>query len=250
MRLQTEEDDDVGTDGADQEGTAAETRATKGFSFDDMRLGVGDRLQVECPVATGGHRSFVRVVGYMQDTSLIVTTPTAGGKRIGLVEGDLLVVRVFSRQSAFAFRAHVLRVCRLPFEYLHLSFPTLIQGSIIRKATRVRTQLPADTGPEAAGAETVPGVLLNMSATGVLLHTKTALGDKGAAVVLRFTLKLHDVDNELTVVAEIRNVEQAIDADGIEYYYGLDFRDNVPRTRMLIRSFVYQTIIEQPRHVI
>jgi len=238
MRLQTEEED-VGTDGT-----------AKGFSFDDMRLGVGDRLQVECPVATGGQRTFVRVVGYMPESSLLVTIPSAAGQRISLVEGDLLIVRVFSRQNAFAFRSHVLRVCRLPFDYLHLSFPTTIQGSIIRKAARVQTELPAEAGADAGRAAAVPGVLLNMSASGALLHSRHSLGDKGAIIRLRFTLRLHDVNNELVTLAEIRNVEQTVEAEGIEYYYGLDFRDPQPRNGMLIRGFVYQTIIEQPRRVI
>ena len=119
--------------------TAAEH---KGFSFADMHLTVGDRLQIECPAGTGMGRAFVRVIGYVDQLSILVTAPVAGKRRIDLVENDLVVVRVFSRENAFAFRASVLRACRLPFPYVHLSFPEIIQGSVIRKATRVRTQLP------------------------------------------------------------------------------------------------------------
>lgn len=224
----------------------------KGFSFEDMRLAVGDRLQVECPAARGMSRSFVRVIGYVENVSLIVTAPQAGGRRLELVDNDPVIVRVFSRQSAFAFRSSVMRVCRLPFDYVHLSFPTLIQGSVIRKATRVRVRLAADVGPDADDPAMVPGTLLNLSATGVLLHTRASVGNKGGTVRLRLRFKLHDVDTELSVAADIRNVERQDDpnGEGADYHYGLDFRNLQPNDRLMIRSFVYQTIIEQPRHVL
>ena len=129
----------------------------KGFSFADMHLAVGDRLQIECPAGTGLGRAFVRVIGYVDHLSILVTAPVAGNRRIDLVENDLVVVRVFSRENAFAFRASVLRACRLPFHYVHLSFPEIIQGSVIRKATRVRTELPVSVSVEQPGADATPG---------------------------------------------------------------------------------------------
>jgi len=234
---------------ADHEHGSGEER--KGFTFDDMRLAVGDRLQIECSASTGVRRAFVRVVGYVDGVSVLVTTPVAGGRRVDLVESDQVIVRVFSRQSAFAFRASVLRACRLPFDYVHLSFPTVIQGSMIRKATRVRSRIPVQLGaPGADAAE--PGTLLNLSATGALIHARAALGEAGSVVRLRFVVDLHEVESELDIAAEVRNVQQEPDADGegIEYHYGVDFHELDPNDRMKIKSLVYQTIIEQPRQVI
>nr|MBP7442859.1 flagellar brake protein [Thauera sp.] len=169
----------------------------KGFSFADMHLAVGDRLQIECPAGTGLGRAFVRVIGYVDHLSILVTAPVAGNRRIDLVENDLVVVRVFSRENAFAFRASVLRACRLPFHYVHLSFPEIIQGSVIRKATRVRTELPVSVSVEQPGADATPGTVLNISASGLLLRTRAALGDRGSPVRLRFELPLHGIDTRL-----------------------------------------------------
>ncbi|MDV7395390.1 PilZ domain-containing protein, partial [Arthrospira platensis SPKY1] len=117
---------------------------------------------------------------------------------------------------------------------------------VIRKATRVRTRLAAEVGPDADDPAMQPGTLLNISATGVLLHTRASVGDKGGTVRLRFGFKLHDVDSELTVAVDIRNVEREDDSngEGADYHYGLDFRNLQPNDRLMIRSFVYQTIIE------
>ncbi|HMU17074.1 MAG TPA: flagellar brake protein [Thauera aminoaromatica] len=228
-----------------------EDGAQRGYTFEDMRLAVGDRLQIECAASTGVRRAFVRVVGYVDGISLLVTTPVAGGRRVELVENDPVIVRVFSRQSAFAFRASVLRACRLPLDYVHLSFPSVIQGSVIRKSTRVRTQFPVQVNTQ-AGSAAGEGTMLNLSATGALIQTHASLGEPGAIVRLRFDVDLHGLQTELDIEAEIRNVQQAADAEaeGIEYHYGVDFHELGAEDRMKIKSLVYQTIIEQPRRII
>lgn len=236
--------DDEHADGQD------EAEAQRGFTFEEMRLAVGDRLQIECTASTGVRRAFVRVVGYMDGVSLLVTTPVAGGRRVELVENDPVIVRVFSRQSAFAFRASVLRACKLPFDYVHLSFPESIQGSVIRKATRVRTELPVTVSVEQPGGEPTPGTVLNISASGLLLRTRAALGDRGSPVRLRFELPLHGIDTGLELSASIRNVREDADEEGIDYQYGMDFHELQPSDHMVVKAFVYQTIIEHPRLVI
>ncbi len=225
--------------------------AQRGFTFEDMRLAVGDRLQIECSARTGVRRAFVRVVGYVDGISLLVSTPVLGGRRVDLVENDPVIVRVFSRQSAFAFRASVLRACRLPFDYVHLSFPTVIQGSVIRKATRVRTQFPVRVLTP-AGDELGAGTMLNLSATGALIHTHAALGEAGSRIRLRFDVDLHELRSELDVAAEICNMQHEPDteSEGAEYQYGVDFHELGAEDRMKIKSLVYQTIIEQPRRII
>ena len=221
----------------------------RGFSFADMHLTVGDRLQIECPSATGMGRAFVRVVGYLEPASILVTAPMVGNTRIDLVEHDLVVVRVFSRKSAFAFRASVLRACRLPFHYLHLSFPQVIQGSVIRKATRVRADLPV-TITRTDSPDAVPGTILNISSTGLLLRTQATIGERDGQVRLQFNLPLHDIDTRLELDASIRNVREEAVEEGTEFQYGLDFHELPPNDRMMVKSFVYQTIIEYPRRII
>lgn len=234
-----------------EEGASAETAAArKRFRFADMHLKVGDRLQVECPAGSGMGRAFVRVIGYVDQLSILVTAPMAGKRRIDLVENDLVVVRVFSRENAFAFRASVLRACRLPFPYVHLSFPEIIQGSVIRKATRVRTALPVSISVEQPGADAIPGTILNISASGLQLRTRATLGERDKPVRLQFELALHGVDTPLALDASIRNVREEVDEEGFHYQYGVDFHELQPKDHMLVKAFVYQTMIEHPRQLI
>ena len=230
--------------------SAADDTGNRQFSFHDMRLLVGDRLQVQCPVHLGSPRVFVKVVGYLENSSLIVTAPFRRGARLALLEGEILVVRAFSRQSAFAFRCSILRVCRMPFDYLHLSFPDRIQGSVIRKSTRVRTRIPVQIN----GQHLPDTSITNISASGALVSTEQALASVGERLQLRFTVDLHDVESTLDLQAEVLNVMQ--DEDPLTgkpvgpMQHGVEFRDINPNDRLILKSLVYQQMIEKPDTVV
>lgn len=222
------------------------------FTFADMKLGVGDRLQIQLPTHLRSERAFVKVVGYLENVSLIVTAPSRNGSRLTLLENEILVVRAFTRQSAFAFNCSILRVCKLPFDYLHLSFPRRIQGTVIRKSTRVRAGFDAELAAAApSGTSATRATIVNISSTGALVSAPEPLGAAGDTLTLRFRVHLHDVDSGLEVAAKILNVAQE---DGTEpecvYRHGIEFQNLKPNDRMIVTSFVYQQIIENPRSVV
>jgi hypothetical protein len=100
-------------------------------------------------------------------------------------------MRSFSGQNAFAFPA-VERIYSF-FEYLHLSFPDVIQGVVIRKAPRVKAKIIAavqNTNSRNA-AEQVSALISNISANGAALDAKRPLGKKGDTLNLAFRVILH-----------------------------------------------------------
>ena len=50
-------------------------------SLSDMRLSIGDSLQLDCGSPIGARKAFVKLVGYLKDRSIIVTAPTLGGRK-------------------------------------------------------------------------------------------------------------------------------------------------------------------------
>ena len=225
------------------------------FGFDDMHLVVGDWLQVECPAPSGIGRVFVRVVGYVEGISLIVTASSKNGKRLNILENEILTIRVFSRQRAFAFRSSVLRACQVPLDYLHLSFPEVVHGRMIRKSTRVRIELAVTAFVPAEGqGEGESALIENMSSTGALLVASKALGATGDALRLDFEATLHDVDTPLSVEALLLNVVRSDDLnrEGTEemFRHGMEFRNLKASDRMIIKSLVYQQIIENPNSIV
>lgn len=240
---------------AEQITAASKTSETqqKGYPFEAMKLKVGDRLQIQPPLLVSPERFIVRLIGYLSNVSLMVTTPIdTRGTRVRLVEGEELVMRVFSSQNAFGFPATVRKVNRLPFDYLHLSFPSEVQGMIIRKAPRVRTRIIAAVNTGKSGEDSTSAIIANLSANGALLDARRNLAEKGARVRVSFRVNLHDMDAYLTVNAAIRTVftDDVAERDSANLiHHGLEFVDLPPNDRVILQSMIYQQMIEQPHTV-
>ncbi|WP_164084846.1 flagellar brake protein [Pseudazoarcus pumilus] len=228
-----------------QEEAASGSPQAAQHAFTDINLAPGDRLQIYALNHADRTRHICRMVGYLEGASLLVTTPTHKGARIDYRENDLVIVQAFSRNSAYAFKCSVERVCRLPFDYMHLSFPERVEGNVIRKATRVRMQVETRVSAEKAG-DAVIATIENLSSTGALIRSNADLGAKGEAVKLAFRIELHDVTREIESRAIILNARREGDAN----HYGVEFRDLPPDERMILRSLVYQHIIEHPRSLV
>lgn len=224
------------------------------FPFEAMNLKVGDRLQAQVPARVSTERCAVRLIGYLQDTSMLVTTPTtANSVRLQLMEADQLVMRVFSGQNAFGFACDVQRVCKLPYSYLHISFPQKVQGTVIRKAARVKTKIIVKVRSERGGETEQPGVISNLSANGALLDGRRTLAESGDSLRVTFLLKLHNIEAELSLVAMVRTVfyDEKLKQSGTSLaHFGLQFIDLNPNDQMLLQSMVYQHMIEQPQSLV
>ncbi|MDX5446703.1 MAG: flagellar brake protein [Zoogloeaceae bacterium] len=214
------------------------------FHFSDMHLQPGDRLQIHCPAHPEHARHISRVIGFVEGESLLVSVPSPRGVRVGFMENELVVVQAFSRGSAFAFKCTVLNVCRRPFAYMHLSFPDRIRGSVIRKATRVRIDIEADV--TATSGSTVRGRIGNLSATGALLIAPSKSGQVGDSLRLVFKVKLHDVATDIAAEARILKVSGEEGA----WQYGVEFCEQSSQERTILRSLVYQQMIENPRSIV
>jgi hypothetical protein len=225
-----------------------------GFAFEAMNLRVGDRLQVQPPARVSLERCPVRLIGYLQDMSLLITAPaTPNSVRLQMMEGDSLVMRYFSGQNAFGFACDVQRVCKLPYNYLHIGFPAKIQGTVIRKAARVRTKVIARISTEKDAHAAHTGVISNLSANGALLDARRSVAETGDVIKLVFKLKLHGIQTELSLSAVVRTCfdDENLKQSGASLsHFGLQFTDLSPNDQMLLQSMVYQHMIEQPQSVI
>jgi len=226
------------------------------FTFDDMKLKVESRLQLEPPVQLGRERLMVKVIGYLKGVSLLVTAPISpNGVRLQLLEGERVVMRSFSGQNAFAFTCTIVRACKLPFEYLHLAFPDTIQGVMIRKAPRVKSSIIAaiqNAGGHDA-EEQIPALISNISASGAALDAKRPLGRKGDVLSLAFRVNLHKIDAFLSLRGVIRAVLQGDATDLPDpgtIRYGIEFQNLQPNDMVILQSMIYQQIIESPHHLV
>ncbi len=221
------------------------------FSFEAMRLKVGDRFQLQLPPRFAGERVIVKLIGYLAPHSLMITPPRdVDGFRLPIEEGEGVFVRVFANENAFAFESLVSKVVRLPFDYLHLSFPSQVRGRNVRKAPRVKTRIICSLSASDQGADSAPGVLVNLSANGALLVTRGDSLSRGDVVRLSFRLMIHGIEVLMNLQAVVRSLIAGESATRQETsYFGVEFVDLTPTDRMTLQSMVYQQLIEQPQAV-
>ena len=229
--------------------------ADRTFTFDDMKLKVEDRLQLEPPAQLTRERFTVKVIGFLRGASLLVSMPiTANGLRLQLMEKEKLVMRSFSGQNAFGFACTIERICKIPFEYMHLSFPDKIQGIMIRKAPRVKTRIIAAVQDTKNGAEKqVSALISDISANGVSLEARQTLGGKGDILNLAFRVQLHNIDAYLSLKGIIRAVFTVDPADHSKtalIRHGIEFQDMQVNDSVILQSLIYQQMIENPHKLV
>lgn len=236
-------------------GASGSKEGNPDYSFDDMKLKVGDRLQLQPPIQLSQERFLVKVIGYMNGSSLLLTVPTmVNGLRLQLREGEKVIMRSFSGQNVFRFASTIDRLCKLPYEYMHLSFPEKIQGMVVRKAPRIKTHLVAAVQGNGSlkEADKVSGLIVNMSSSGAALDAKQPLGKCGDILALAFRVSLHEIDTYLSVQVVIKalsSVERAELSNPGLIRHGLEFHELQANDHIIIQSMIYQEMIENPHKV-
>lgn len=222
------------------------------FRFDDMQLKVGHKLQLKLSSRSKGpveikYNSYVTsLIGYVQDSTVIAAMP-ATDQLIGepFVEGDQVQVSLFSGNSVFNFIVFVDKVIKVPFKYLHLSFPKEIQGQNIRKSRRIRCSLQGSVVEKH-----IPICLIDLSICGAGISSTLPLGPLGTIVTLTFSITILDKEIPVTVKSAIRSAKPINKNGQKTISSGVEFIDIKSEHMHTIRHLIYQEIVEHPENVI
>lgn len=218
------------------------------FAFETLNMQVGVRLQLMTHRRVKPVPYFSTLIGYVKDEYIIVKIPTENGVPIGLTEGERVTIRVFSGVNVCSFACTIERVFARPLSYVHLSFPTSIQGTSLRGAMRVKTEMPvrvrSTVRPDAAPVDCT---LTNMSVTGARVDSTVHLAGGEELINLQFTLVMPNgnQDTQVDTLAMIRNVTSEKPApDQPEVYsYGVQFVDLDPVHYTLLQNMTYEALL-------
>jgi c-di-GMP-binding flagellar brake protein YcgR len=224
------------------------------YEFEAMNLQVGGRLQFITHRQVKPVQHFSTLVGYIKDEYLIVKIPMENGAPIALTEGDRLTIRVFSGINVCSFACTVERVFPRPLLYVHLSFPTSIQGTSLRSAMRVKVDIAAQVTGCRPQAVPVNCFLVNLSVTGALIESPRRLPPDDEMVTLQFTLLAPPGNQEVKVQtrATIRNVNVVKPSpDQFEVFtYGVQFVDLDPAHYTLLQNMTYEALIADRQKIV
>lgn len=219
----------------------------------DLVLDVGDILQLQFLGESGDARYYVKVIGYLEDRSLLVTSPQQGGKLKQVREGQPVAARMMAGNQLVGFTVNVLRSCAVPYTYLHLSYPHDLQSVTVRKALRVTLDMTAQAQACNGQADDVSLdneihkiLIRDMSTTGALLVADEPLADTGNCLTVSVQVDVAGEREELTFTAVVRNikVEQAKEKGRSSLFlHGVEFQFSDRRESVLLHAFVYEQIV-------
>ncbi len=212
------------------------------FTFNDMGLRVGDKLQIKLlSVATNdpaitAEYCIASLIGYYGKQSLIISSPSAcQSSACQLVVGDKLELYFFSGKTFFRFISYVEKINAVPFKYLHLSFPTHIAGQTIRNAKRINVHIAATIN--ANNPESV--IVSDISETGARIKANKKIGSPKDTIELTI-----ESEKALRIKATIRTFNRKNTKD-YPFSFGIEFTELQQDQTQALQDLIHQQAIKE-----
>jgi len=215
-----------------------------------LDLAIGDALQLQDTMGDK-LRHYVKLIGLLNRKGVIVSHPVREDALLPVDAGQSFHVRGFSGRKTYEFNAYVLAVNAEPYPHLHLTFPKKVEYMIMRGAVRVR---PKSLGGwlEPWGSFSVrmkePMIIVDLSTSGVRVHSKRKFGNIGEQVTILFRLPIDDEEQLFEIPCVIRKAyNETLPIDGKDHEvttHGLEFIQPEGHVRMALQGYVYKIMAE------
>jgi c-di-GMP-binding flagellar brake protein YcgR len=216
---------------------------TPGVTIANAKFEVGMAVQL----STDGfpeERNVVKLVGFLDKESIIVTHPLKDGAIAYIKEGKEYHCRAFQKRNAYSFNTVVLKSQLAPFPYLHLSYPAKVTLMPVRKSSRIPVEIIAAVGLKGRLAR-VPCLIRDLSLSGMLIQSTEQLGEKEAILSVAFRLAIDATPTlfELDLVVR-NNMTGDNDKNKGIYRAGCEFEQLDPELRRMLELYIYREIAQ------
>ena len=209
----------------------------------DVKFKLGDVIQLQFVPDEGRGRLNTRIIGHAPGKSLIVTAPTVNGKMPLLRENQRFVIRMLQDSKVFGFESELLKFYSAPYPHVHLSHPTEVESIVVRGSRRVDTEQVVSV--KDTHDKDVKAGMLNTSATGALLQSKTQLGELNERVKISAEFNICGIQKYLRISAIIRNISSPDENQSNDFRHGVEFADMTDDQKLVVHAYVYEQIVEQ-----
>lgn len=212
-------------------------------SFDDIKLQVGTRLQIMLKRGARQVIYYTTLIGYVSGEYLLMKIPFENGLSVPMQGGERVALRVFSGMNVFTFVCYVESVFLSPRYYMHLTFPAEIQTTALRKAVRVKVDLPVQIKGTAEC-----GSITDISVDGAQITAGSALGEADAKIALSFTFQIKPTNQDVLIEtsATIRNLHELPTAKKdapARFSHGVSFDEIDPTEQVMLQNLVYESLL-------
>lgn len=208
---------------------------------------IGTRLQLFTRRDIKPVQHFSTLIGYLKGEYIICKTPTIDNVSIPFNNGEKVSIRGFTGTNIFSFDTSVIRTFSHPLLYMHLYFPYEIKNVGLRRAARIKVNIPAQISVLHPGepALILDAWLTNLSLTGAALESPHNLGEE-QLLQLSFIFEYRGEETKINTGALVRNVTRRFTAgseDQDTYVYGVEFLSLDPKEEMQLKLFVYEFLL-------
>lgn len=212
----------------------------------DLKHNIGDTLQLQFSPGNADDRYYVKLIGFLENKSILVTAPRKEGAALKVQDDQLFIVRMISGNSAQGFSATVLHSTTRPYPHLHLTYPQNLESITVRKAERVHCKLIVTVNneePERSLGEGKSASMEDISTAGSQLFTMESIGEKGDTITINSKVNVASIEQYLTISGKIRRVVEP-ENDGDKFEYGIEFILLEDKDKLLLHGFVYEQMMK------
>lgn len=214
----------------------------------DLRHNIGDTLQLQFSPGNSDERYYVKLIGFLENKSILVTTPRADGAPLRIAEKQKFIVRMISGNSAQGFSATTIFATTRPYPHLHLTYPEDLESITVRKAERVHCKLIVtvqNEEPERSLGEGKSASMQDISTAGSQLFSAEALGESGDTITINSKITVAEIEQYLTISGKIRRVVDKSETKDGKYEYGIEFILLEDKDKLLLHGFVYEQMMKE-----
>ena len=153
----------------------------------ELKHNIGDTVQLQFFPGKEEERYYVKLVGFLQGKSIIVTTPRDNGVALRIPVKQDFIVRLVSGNSAKGFSATAIHATSTPYPHLHLTYPEKLESITVRKAERIDCKLivAVHTGKtKNTVPEGISATMNNLSTAGAQITSSETIADSGEEILI------------------------------------------------------------------
>ena len=214
-------------------------------TFRDLKNNVGSTLQLQISHSNKDERFYVKLIGVLENKSILITAPRADGGVLKIEERQEFIIRMMSGSTAHVFTSTAIFCTNHPYAHLHLTYPQSLESITVRKAERVNCKLIVSVhdSKDSAG-EGIGASMHDISTAGAQLFSKDSLGNIGDSISINTKFSVAGIDQHLSIPGIIRRVISATNDDA-ENEYGIEFNSLEDKDKLILTAFVYEQMMTQ-----
>ena len=189
-------------------------------------------------LAEGARKQESQFFGAIEGKGIMLGAVDSESEPSDLTAGDICLVRGFTGQYEFSFPSKVLQTFVQPFAYALLAYPPQVDATLVRQSMRVKRTWPTSVRLPQQGASTLlPVTLIDISVTGAMVRTDTALATVGSHLEVTLSVQVDNAPMTLLLNGRVCHSNRASYEDA--YFMGLAFK-GLSQQDKLVLSYLTQ----------